>query len=411
MPPIYQPQVAAEAVVYAADHPRRREYGVGFSTIATITGNRIAGGLLDRYLARTGYRSQQTQRPSDPTRPANLWEPVDDADGADFGARPVLPASPGPQPRIVDVTSPPRADRGRRRRSSRCSGWCCLGVARTSVSRPRPAERRRQLRRSARRDGDVASCSGPTDGDLDIASSEEMKGHVPHIVRCAALQGRVDRARRRHSGWDRVRLHGRAHHRRSDRCPRRPGRPGRRRRDRHTPRTSRRRGSAGRNGGSLAYCASGTSPAMEVAWVRHCRASTSSLYFHGCTTRRGSRTCCSKLSVWSCRQCWRWRSCTHLSYTRGVPRERYDFTDRSIESLEWAGVAPVDVLAACESRPRVRRFIGSSLQLIGRDRAGKWLAVALVETQDDVHEVTGARYLEPDEVASVERLMGGPDDE
>jgi uncharacterized protein YbjT (DUF2867 family) len=94
-----------------------------------------------------------------------------------------------------------------------------------------------------------------------------------------------------------------------------------------------------------------------------------------------------------------------------VPRERYDFTDRSIESLEWAGVAPVDVLAACESRPRVRRFIGSSLQLIGRDRAGEWLAVALVETQDDVYEVTGARYLEPDEVASVEKLMGGPDDE
>ena len=62
VPPIYQPEVAARAVVMAAASPQRREYWVGASTVATITANRIAPGLLDRYLARTGYRSQQIGR-------------------------------------------------------------------------------------------------------------------------------------------------------------------------------------------------------------------------------------------------------------------------------------------------------------------------------------------------------------
>ena len=84
VPPIYQPEVAARAVVYAADHPRRREYWVGESTAATLVANAIAPGLLDRYLARTGFKSQQTaqDRPSD--QPANLWEPADES--RDFGA-------------------------------------------------------------------------------------------------------------------------------------------------------------------------------------------------------------------------------------------------------------------------------------------------------------------------------------
>jgi NAD(P)-dependent dehydrogenase (short-subunit alcohol dehydrogenase family) len=86
VPPIYQPEVAAKAVLYAADHPKRREYWVGGSTAATILGNKFAPGLLDRYLARTGYTSQQTQKPRDPDQPKNLWEPVDDDGGQDFGA-------------------------------------------------------------------------------------------------------------------------------------------------------------------------------------------------------------------------------------------------------------------------------------------------------------------------------------
>jgi NAD(P)-dependent dehydrogenase (short-subunit alcohol dehydrogenase family) len=86
VPPIYQPEVAADAVVYAADHPKRREYWVGGSTVGTMVGNKFAPGLLDRYLAKKGYASQQTGKPRSPDRPSNLWEPVDDEDGRDFGA-------------------------------------------------------------------------------------------------------------------------------------------------------------------------------------------------------------------------------------------------------------------------------------------------------------------------------------
>ncbi len=86
VPPIYQPEMAARAVVFAADHPRRREYWVGTSTALTLTGNAVAPGLLDRYLARTGIKGQQTDQPQDPDSPENLWEPADGTDGKDFGA-------------------------------------------------------------------------------------------------------------------------------------------------------------------------------------------------------------------------------------------------------------------------------------------------------------------------------------
>ncbi|MFF4528529.1 SDR family oxidoreductase [Streptomyces sp. NPDC001407] len=86
VPPIYQPEVAARAVLHAADHPTRKQFYVGASTVATILGNKVAAGLLDRYLARTGYGSQQTEQADDPGRPDNLWHPLDDTDGHDFGA-------------------------------------------------------------------------------------------------------------------------------------------------------------------------------------------------------------------------------------------------------------------------------------------------------------------------------------
>src|SRR5882757_7303074 len=76
VPPIYQPEVAARAVVYAAEHPRRKQYYVGASTVGTILGNKVAAGLLDRYLARTGYDSQQTGTRTAADRPHNLWEPL-----------------------------------------------------------------------------------------------------------------------------------------------------------------------------------------------------------------------------------------------------------------------------------------------------------------------------------------------
>jgi short-subunit dehydrogenase len=86
VPPIYQPEVAARAVVYAAEHPRRREYWVGETTAATLLVNAVAPGLLDRYLARTGFAAQQTGQLKQPDAPANLWEPADGGDGHDFGA-------------------------------------------------------------------------------------------------------------------------------------------------------------------------------------------------------------------------------------------------------------------------------------------------------------------------------------
>src|SRR4051794_3493313 len=86
VPPIYQPEVAARAVVYAADHPRRREYWVGGTTAATLLANAVAPGLLDRYLARTGFDSQQAPQPKPADQAANLWEPADSDAGRDYGA-------------------------------------------------------------------------------------------------------------------------------------------------------------------------------------------------------------------------------------------------------------------------------------------------------------------------------------
>jgi hypothetical protein len=83
VPPIYQPEVAAAAIVWAADHDRR-EILVGRPTLKAVIGNRLAPWYADRVLARTGYRSQQTDEPRDPGRPDNLCAPVDDE--RDYGA-------------------------------------------------------------------------------------------------------------------------------------------------------------------------------------------------------------------------------------------------------------------------------------------------------------------------------------
>jgi NAD(P)-dependent dehydrogenase (short-subunit alcohol dehydrogenase family) len=82
VPPVYQPEVAARAIVWTAEHPRRQLY-VGGSTLLTVWANRFVPGLLDRYLARTGYGSQQADRPIEPGRLDNLDEPVP----GDHGAR------------------------------------------------------------------------------------------------------------------------------------------------------------------------------------------------------------------------------------------------------------------------------------------------------------------------------------
>jgi short-subunit dehydrogenase len=91
VPPIYQPEVAAEAIVRAAEE-HRREWNVGWPTTAAIVGNNFVPALADAYLARHGYDSQQTDEPEPPGRPHNLWEPLPGDHGAhgrfDAQARP-----------------------------------------------------------------------------------------------------------------------------------------------------------------------------------------------------------------------------------------------------------------------------------------------------------------------------------
>jgi NAD(P)-dependent dehydrogenase (short-subunit alcohol dehydrogenase family) len=86
VPPIYQPEVAASGVLYAAEHPGRKQYWVGASTAATLIANKVAPALLDRYLARTGYDSQQTGERDGGDRQGNLWQPADAPGGHDHGA-------------------------------------------------------------------------------------------------------------------------------------------------------------------------------------------------------------------------------------------------------------------------------------------------------------------------------------
>jgi NAD(P)-dependent dehydrogenase (short-subunit alcohol dehydrogenase family) len=93
VPPIYQPELAGAAIAYAADHPRRREYWVGGSTVATLLMNAVAPAVLDRYLARTGFASQLTDQPHDPSEPGNLWQAADDRGGHDYGAHGEFDAS------------------------------------------------------------------------------------------------------------------------------------------------------------------------------------------------------------------------------------------------------------------------------------------------------------------------------
>ncbi|MFG2786201.1 SDR family oxidoreductase [Streptomyces sp. NPDC048419] len=82
--PVYQPEVAARAVVHAASHARRREYWVGGSTVGTLVANAVVPGLLDRYLARTGFDAQQDK--GEHGELGNLWSPADGPHGRDFGA-------------------------------------------------------------------------------------------------------------------------------------------------------------------------------------------------------------------------------------------------------------------------------------------------------------------------------------
>ena len=81
MPPIFAPEVAARAILFAATH-RRREVWVGLPTVKAILANKVAPGLLDRYLARQGYDGQLTNEPVPADAPVNLYETVPGPYGA-----------------------------------------------------------------------------------------------------------------------------------------------------------------------------------------------------------------------------------------------------------------------------------------------------------------------------------------
>jgi hypothetical protein len=81
VPPVYQPEVAARAIVFGALHPRRQIW-VGLPTVRAILANRMAPSLIDRYLAKFGYSGQLSDKVSDPEAPGNLFEPV----AGDYGA-------------------------------------------------------------------------------------------------------------------------------------------------------------------------------------------------------------------------------------------------------------------------------------------------------------------------------------
>ena len=85
VPPIYQPEVCARAIAHVAEHPRRQMW-VGLPTALTILGNRIAPALLDRYLAKTNVKGQQSKPHDPPGDQHNTWEPVYGSDVAAHGS-------------------------------------------------------------------------------------------------------------------------------------------------------------------------------------------------------------------------------------------------------------------------------------------------------------------------------------
>ena len=100
VPPVYEPEVAAEAIFYLAHHPRREMY-VGLPTYEAIIGNKIAPGLADLYLANNGVASQQTGEAEDPGRPDNLYEPADGT--VDHGAHGAFGDIAKPRSEILEL--------------------------------------------------------------------------------------------------------------------------------------------------------------------------------------------------------------------------------------------------------------------------------------------------------------------
>jgi short-subunit dehydrogenase len=75
-PPIFEPEIGADGVLYAIDNDCGRELMVGWPTVKAVFSNKLIPGFLDKYLGKNGIEAQQTDEPEDPDRPDNLWEPT-----------------------------------------------------------------------------------------------------------------------------------------------------------------------------------------------------------------------------------------------------------------------------------------------------------------------------------------------
>jgi NAD(P)-dependent dehydrogenase (short-subunit alcohol dehydrogenase family) len=126
VPPIFQPEVPARAIVEAAFNPDRREVWVGMPTVMTILANKLVPGLLDRYLARTGYSGQLTDEPVPSDAPANLFKTAD----GDYGAHGRFDS------RARDVSYQAVASRHRGAFTLGLLGLGCLGLT-ALLTRPR----------------------------------------------------------------------------------------------------------------------------------------------------------------------------------------------------------------------------------------------------------------------------------
>jgi hypothetical protein len=141
VPPIFQPEVAVEGILFAIDHARR-ELWVGWPTVKTIIGARLVPWYLDHYLATEAYDGQQLDEPYE-DRPHNLWEPVP----GDHGAHGVF-----------DDDAQDRSTQLWLSRHRRVIGAAVLGLAGAAITA--------LLRRRSNGNGDVAAANGSRNGAM-----------------------------------------------------------------------------------------------------------------------------------------------------------------------------------------------------------------------------------------------------
>jgi hypothetical protein len=94
-------------------------------------------------------------------------------------------------------------------------------------------------------------------------------------------------------------------------------------------------------------------------------------------------------------------------YSAGVVEETYRFDEAAYDAVSRAGIGWQSVLDVLRARPRVRQYIGAVLRVAAQDRHGRWVAVALIEEDDNAYLVVSARELDADEQVAVSKMLGG----